>query len=332
MLWPVPVGVRVRPFFKFSFLAQLADCSGEEATIMDFPEFKHELSAAQKLQLRAIAEKIVFSQKLNPIAAVAVVGHADKTLRLQGAAATNKEMDVSRKRAETGKRELVAMLQTFPDGKDIAAKIAANMEVIAKGASELVVKNAATEAQMRQNRRVVFRWARCRPTPVIHPAIEFPPRSLPSEEDDPNIVFAGQRFKAKIIEGASFTAGGGYITLTMAIWDIDNNRLAGYDYDGRTAGAGVNPIPFINETDWQDFGTPVPIQVDQFSGQGRHNFTAVILSAFELRSISPETNPPQWPSDGIRLGQWTGFSPAVAMEGSVGRFKLIPNTVRVFKG
>jgi len=51
-----------------------------------------------------------------------------------------------------------------------------------------------------------------------------------------------------------------------------------------------------------------------------------------LRSISPETNPPQWPSDGIRLGQWTGFSPAVAMEGSVGRFKLIPNTVRVFKG
>ncbi len=70
----------------------------------------------------------------------------------------------------------------------------------------------------------------------------------------------------------------------------------------------------------------------EFSGQGRHNFTAVILSAFELRSISPETNPPQWPSDGIRLGQWTGFSPAVAMEGSVGRFKLIPNTVRVFKG
>ena len=61
MIWPVPVGVRVRSNFKTMFLAQLADCGGESAEISNFAEYEHRLNAAQKLQLRAIAERIVFS-------------------------------------------------------------------------------------------------------------------------------------------------------------------------------------------------------------------------------------------------------------------------------
>jgi len=314
------------------FLAQLADCSGDSASIQDFPEYQHELNAAQKLQLRGIAEKIVFSQNINPIAAVAVVGHADRAARLQGAARTAKEMEVSQKRADVGRSELIKMLQTFHDGKELAAKIGANMEVVAKGATQMVVKNPLTEADMKKNRRVEFRWARCRPTPIIHPSIEFPPRPHPSEEDDPNIVFAGQRFRSKIIEGASFTVGVGIITLTMVIWDIDNHRLAGYNYDTLNAGAGVNPIPFINETGWYDFTTPVPIQVDQFSGPAEHSFAAVGLNAFKMKSISPETSPRQWPAGGQDIGTWTGVTPAVALEGSKGRLDIINGSVRVFRG
>jgi hypothetical protein len=332
MMWPVPVGVRVRPSFRTIFLAQLADCTGESGSIQDFPEYQHELNAAQKLQLRGIAEKIVFSQRINPIAAVAVIGHADRAARLQGTARTAKEMDVSQKRAEVGKRELIKILQDFPNGKEISAKISANMEVVAKGSSQLIVKNAQTELEMKKNRRVEFRWARCRPTPTIHPSIEFPPRPHPSEEDDPNIVFAGQRFKSKIIEGVSFTFGLGFISLTMVIWDIDNHRLAGYNYDTVNHGAGASPIPSISETSWSEFTTPVPIQADQFSGPARHSFKAAGFNVFKMSSINPETNPPQWPFGGQDIGTWTGFTAAVAGEDSKGQLALIANSVRVFRG
>lgn len=333
MLWPVPLGVRVRGNFKLNFLAQLADCSSESASIADFPEYEHQLNAAQKLQLRAIAERIVFSQQSGmPIAAISVVGHADRAQRLQGDAATAKEMEVSKQRADVGKRELIETLKSFADGKDLAAKIDANTAPIGKGATELIVQWPRNEAEMRKNRRIEFRWARCRPQPIIHPAIEFPPRPEPSEENDPNIVFAGQRFKSKIIEGASASLGVGFITLTMAIWDIDNSRLAGYDYDAGSAGVGINPIPFINETDWSSFTTPVPIQVDQFSGPARHRLSALALGSFTMISISPETSPKQWPSSGQQIGQWIGFTPAITLETSTGRLQVIPNTVRVFRG
>jgi outer membrane protein OmpA-like peptidoglycan-associated protein len=333
MRWPVALGVRVRPSFKMQFLAQLADCTGESADIADFPEYEHELNAAQKLQLRAIAERIVFSQKINPIAAVVVIGHADLAQRLTGRAATEKEMDVSRKRAEVGRRELIKMLQTFPDGIDIAAKIDANMQVDAKGATKLVVAWPRNEAEMRQNRRIEFRWARCPPIPIIHPAIEFPPRPPPSEKDDPNVVFAGQRFKSKIIEGASASvAVGGFITLTMVIWDIDNSRLAGYDYNAGSVGPGVNPNPFIDESNWSEFTTPVPIQVDQFSGHAKHEFIALALSSFTMISVSPKTSPPQWPLKGLPIGHWTRFAPAVTLQFSNGPLSLIRNSVRVFRG
>jgi hypothetical protein len=330
-MWPVQLGVRVRPFFKSAFLAQLADCTGESREISGFPEYEHQLNGAQKLQLRAIAESIVFSQKTSPIAAVAVIGHADRAQKLTGSAATDKEMDVSAKRAEVGKRELIAVLETI-GGKDLAAKIGANTETIAKGATRLVVELPRTEGEMRKNRRVEFRWARCHAAPTVHPAIEFPPRPAPDEKDDPNVVFAGQRFKSKIIEGASASLGAGFITLTMVIWDIDNSRLAGYNYDAGSLGVGANPSPFINETAWSNFTTPVPIQVDQFSGRARHRYTALALGIFTMISVSPETSPRQWPSSGLEIGQWTGFAPAVTIETSTGPLQLIPNTVRVCHG
>jgi outer membrane protein OmpA-like peptidoglycan-associated protein len=333
MQWPVPLGVRVQSNFKLQFLAQLADCTPESQSIDDFPEYEHELSAAQKLQLRAIAEKIVFSQKINPIAAIAVVGHADRAQRLQGAAATKKEQEVSQNRADTGKRELLKMLRSLPDGTDTAEKVAANSQAIGKGATKLIVPWPRNEAEMRKNRRVEFVWARCRPQPVIHPAIEFPPRPAPDERDDPNVVFAGQRFRSKIIEGASAAMGVGFITLTMAIWDVDNSRLAGYDYNAGIVGGGVNPIPFINETDWSAvFTTPVPLQVDQFGGAASHRFTSAALSFFTMISKMPDISPRNWPLTGQAIGQWTGFSASLALETSNGNLSLIPNTVRVFKG
>jgi hypothetical protein len=109
-------------------------------------------------------------------------------------------------------------------------------------------------------------------------------------------------------------------------------RLAGYNYDAGNLGVGINPIPLINETDWSLFTTPVPIEVDQFSGPARHRLTALALNAFTMISISPETAPKQWPSSGQVIGQWTGFTPAIALEGSTGRLKLISNSVRVFRG
>lgn len=338
MFWPVPLGVRVNALYKMNFLAQLAHVGHRAGYIAGFPEYEHKLSKAQLLQLRAIAEQIVFSQKSGtPIAAVSVIGHADRAMRLQNnpAEQKKKEMEVSLKRAEVGKQELITMLKSFPEGAEIAAKIEANTEVTAKGATELLVQWPRNELEMSRNRRVEFRWAMTENRPTIHPSIEFPPRPPPSEEDDPNIVFAGQRFKSKIVEGASISAGGGYITLTMVIWDVDNHRLAGYDYHAGYYSAGINPIPFINESEWSDFTTPVPIQVDQFSGEASHRNTVALLGKFTLLSMVPETKPkvPPWPATGLVIGEWSGFSAAIALEGGIlGSLSIINNSVRVYRG
>jgi hypothetical protein len=337
MRWPVPLGVRVRPSLKFNFLAQLADCGTEAAAIDGFPEFEAKLNGAQLLQLEAITQKIAFSQHTGaPIGAIAVIGHADRTLRFNDPrTARAKEAEVSLNRAKFGKKALIDQLKKLPNGAELAAKIEANTHPVGKGATDLRVPNAKTEKELEKNRRVEFRWARCLPQPVVHPSIEFPPRPAPNEADDPNVIFAGQRFRCKIIEGVSASFGvGGYTSLTLAIWDIDNNRLAGYDYDAGSLGAGVNPNPFVGETRWFDFTTPVPLQVDQFDGKASHRNTALVLSIFTLASVHPRlVLPGRWRPGGVVIGQWTGFAPAIALETEVaGALKMIPNTVRVYRG
>ena len=224
------------------------------------------------------------------------------------------------------------VLKGIPDGAGVAAKIEANTEPIGKGATKLIVQWPQDEAEMQKNRRVEFFWARCHPNPVIHPSVEFPPRPAPSEEDDPNTVFAGQRFKSKLVDGFSVSLGVGFISLTMVIWDTDNHRLAGYDYSGGVRAVGVNPIPHINETGWSDFTTPVAIQVDQFGGTARHENKIAGLGVFTLASVMPDIAPRQWPVVGQQIGQWTSLGAAVALEESKGSLSLIRGSVRVFKG
>jgi flagellar motor protein MotB len=111
------------------------------------------LEPVQRHALRTVAETIVRSRSTQtPIEAVVVLGHADTALRKPVPQRASFELEVSQNRALSA-RELilkeVRRLAYDAHYSKVLPCVAAGM-----GSTRLVVKNAATEAQMRKNRRV----------------------------------------------------------------------------------------------------------------------------------------------------------------------------------
>jgi hypothetical protein len=108
------------------------------------------------------------------------------------------------------------------------------------------------------------------PAPYL-PVLPDPVPNLgPDYSADPNTVFAGDRFRIKVLEGVSFGEVFGYATYTFAIWDLENSRGAAYEYKIAILTVGT-PITDSGEGDWSDpFKTPKALQVDQFGGLAEH--------------------------------------------------------------
>lgn len=335
MLWPQSVHVRMNPAFASQLLDVVATCSNEEKTIADFPEYGFKLDASQRRTLDELATQIVASFDSDaPIAAVAIVGHADAALRVPPGERKAKEQQISASRSRHALEQLMEAITRRPGGREVAAKL--NFKSKAIGNTQPVVANATTEAQMRQNRRVVFKLARCTSPPIviIHPPIPFPPRTPPEDNpNDANIVFAGTRFRLKIMGGDSVGEVGGVSTFQLAIWDIDNRRLALYSYVAVIGTVGVPPITSSGESGFSDiFNTPVPIQVDQFGGRASHDAAAALLvSGIKFRLKGGELRPLA-PPIGVGVSLSTGPAKAVSLESGGGVISLVSGSVIVFDG
>lgn len=127
-------------------------------TIAGFPEYATDvgqLDAGQRAMLHTIAARIVQSLSTRlPVRAVLVVGHADVALRKPVAERGAFELDVSRRRAASGESALLDQIAAAigrPSGRYVV-----KTRAIGVGSAHRVNPHAATEAEMRANRRVQF--------------------------------------------------------------------------------------------------------------------------------------------------------------------------------
>ncbi|HZR21034.1 MAG TPA: hypothetical protein VFE51_27370 [Verrucomicrobiae bacterium] len=142
-------------------------------------------------------------------------------------------------------------------------------------------------------------------------------------QDDPNTVFAGEHFKIKMLDG--FTTGEvlGVGSFLFAIWDIDNNRLANYEFDEVIVTFGA-PISDCGEGDWSEtFTTSKPMQVDQFAGTARlAEASAALVGVWNLHIAAA----------GVAVSVPTVFNKSFGVDTGTGPFVLTPGSVKVFKG
>jgi outer membrane protein OmpA-like peptidoglycan-associated protein len=148
-------------------LAQVADAAKVEFVIDGYPEYATDpssLEPPQRSVLRRAAEMIVRSQStMRPVRAFVVVGHADKALRKPPAERPSFELQVSQHRARAATEALYKEVLRLSSG----AHFAKTMQRGARGVGNTKprVANAATEADMRKNRRVEILVARSQLTP-----------------------------------------------------------------------------------------------------------------------------------------------------------------------
>jgi len=330
-MWPVPVNVRLNPVVVNQLLDIIATCSNEQIELDDYPEYAHELTPKQKQRLRFIAETLVRSfMTQSPIAGIAVVGHADRALRKPVHEREAFEDEISKNRAINADKALMDELRRAPGGDKVAGLVNAKPTWV--GSRELRVPNATTEAAMRMNRRVVFKFSRCLvPQPIIRPPLEMPRPPGPNPEDDPNTVFAGNHFKIKMMGGTSAGLIGGACHYDLQIWDVDNFRLAAYDFDAVILTIGFPPITDTGEGDWSEtFTTPNFIGVDQFNAPATHE--AVGAANLGIMHLSIEQ---LFPSQRLpfQIDVPTGFSKGGGAESSIGgSLTIVRGSVRVFRG
>jgi len=334
MLWPVPINVRMNPFFARQLLEINAQCATEEREIADFPEYGSVLDEKQSIRLRAFAEEIVRSHdSMSPIAAVSIIGHADQALRVPQRDKAAKEQEVSDKRAKNGQVALEKIIRRLNGGDRVWSML--HTEVKGVGASDPRVRFPASEADMRRNRRIVFKWSRCLlPAPIIHPIPEFP-RPEVNPDDNPNVVFAGNRFKIKILSGVSAGEILGGCSYHLLLVDLDNKRSAEYRYSTLIATVGVPPFTECGETDFsKDFTTSHPLQVDQFAGPGyaHESGSLALVSGMRLRFGMSEATGKDVGASPNPVFIFAGPSKSLGVETSKqGNLSLIPGTVAVFK-
>lgn len=332
----MPVNVRLSPLVASFLLDATAVCAREQIELDDYDPLKDEMTSRQKERLRLIAETLVKSfQSTRPIAGVAIVGHADSwrdaTARTKSPAERQKfEDDISLQRAVKAEKALRAELAKTPGGGPVLAFL--NTKPVGVGSRELNVKNAKTDAAMRKNRRVVFKFTRCStPQPIIHPPLEMPRPPGPDPDTDPNLVYAGNHFRIKMLGGTSAGLMGGVCAYSFRIWDVDNNRSADYEYGAIIATVGFPPITDTGEGSWSDvFTTPRHLQVDQFNAPTTHESLGagpIGIMTLSIEQLFPSLVLP------FKLGVPTGFSKGGGAESAIGgSLTVVRGSVRVSRG
>jgi hypothetical protein len=269
MLWPSPISVRMSVALQTQLFRIAEECQTlEQVEIDDFPKHGKTLNDAQITKLNRVVDQIIAPSPM-PVAAVQIVGHADVDLSVP-AGPQRKEMEqtVSDQRAVNASMTLIAALKMRRGGSRLAAMLKPN--VVGKGATQLKFKNPVTEFERRRNRRVVIQVMRCalpNPPPPIPPDH---PHDPPNPDDNPNVVMAGNQFKIKILKGGSAGVPASAVSITLAIWDFKNSRLAKYEFKGTAAGASLGlPFSKTGETDWSPnlITTSKAVTVEQFAGR-----------------------------------------------------------------
>jgi flagellar motor protein MotB len=137
-------------------LVRLAAASRADAVIDGYPEYAtaaYSLDPVQRHALRTVAETIVRTRStLMPIEAVVVLGHADTALKKPASQRAAFELEVSEHRALSARDLILAEVRRLAYDahySKVLPCVPAGM-----GSTRRVVPNAATEAQMRRNRRV----------------------------------------------------------------------------------------------------------------------------------------------------------------------------------
>jgi outer membrane protein OmpA-like peptidoglycan-associated protein len=157
--------------FANRILPRIAEPHKADAVIDGYPEYGthvHELKPQQRHALLTVAESIVRSRSTRfPIEAVVVVGHADKALRKPVQERTAFELEVSQRRATAARNALLGEVRRLASDAHFSKVLLC--PTVGMGNRKPVVRDAATEAQMRRNRRVeIFLFqrplseARCR--------------------------------------------------------------------------------------------------------------------------------------------------------------------------
>jgi len=334
MLWPVPINVRMNPFLASQLLDINAQCASEEREIADFPEYGSVLDEKQSIRLTALAEEIIRSHdSMSPIAAISIIGHADQALRVPQRDKVAKEQEVSDKRAKNGQKALEDTIKRLKGGARVWSMLHTGAKGV--GASDPRVRFPANETEMRKNRRIVFKWSRCLlPSPIIHPIPEFPKPDV-DPNDNPNTVFAGTRFKIKILSGVSAGEVLGACSYHFLLVDLDNKRSAEYRYSSVIATVGVPPFTECGETDFsKEFTTSHPLQVDQFAGPGyaHESGSLALVSGMRIRFGVSEATGKDVGASPNPVFIFAGPSKSLGVESSKqGNLTLIPGTVAIFK-
>jgi outer membrane protein OmpA-like peptidoglycan-associated protein len=129
-----------------------------DCVVSDFPEYATEvsgLSAQQTAQIRDLARRVFASLSSHPAArAVVILGHADVALRVSPPQRAAFEMDVSVKRAQSGKKLFEAELVRSAGARSVLYMV--RCEAFGMGSADRVVLHPQNEADMRRNRRVEF--------------------------------------------------------------------------------------------------------------------------------------------------------------------------------
>lgn len=335
MLWPVPINIRMNPILASHLLDLNAQCATEEREIIDFPEYESTLNETQLIRLKAFAEEVIRSHDSHsPVAAISIIGHADRALKEPIQKRAAKEQDVSDKRAKNGNEQFEKMMKNLPGGSRVLAMIHTKPQGV--GSKELAIQHPINDEQMRRNRRIVFKWSRCLlPAPIIHPFPEIQPRTPLNPEDNPNVVFAGNKFKMKILSGVSAGEVVGLFSYHFLIVDIDNKRSAEYVYKGAIGTVGVPPFTESGESDFSNpFTTISFIQVDQFSTDHCNHDSGSIGIASGMRFTIGRGTIPRLQMDPSQrtISIFAGPSKSLGIESGSGSLKLIPGSVAVFRG
>jgi hypothetical protein len=126
--------------------------------VSGFPEYKttiESLDAAQRLELQRAALAIVNNMSsAAPVRGIIAIGNADVALRKAQSERASFEREVSQARADHGLAVLLD--EVARTSGNPAARYMFKTRAVGIGSANRKIVNAATEAEMRQNRRVEF--------------------------------------------------------------------------------------------------------------------------------------------------------------------------------
>jgi hypothetical protein len=300
-----------------------------DVIVLGYGEHHDKVPPEELEKIRKLAERIVnsFDTKA-PIIAVQIVGHADRELRVTGKEARDKS---ERNHSEGRAAEVQDLLLRFMKKLRPRAQEALNRTLFKSsgvGATQLKVLNPSNERERKLNRRVEIFLGEALVTPFDPlPPITFPAEP-PDPNKDPNVVFAGNQFRIKMLDATSFGEVFGFTSITFVIWDLNNNRAAAYEYLARIITFGT-PLTFTGEGAFSaPFTTPKFIQVDQFGGTASHGGAGA--GSVGIMVLTFSQNPFLGPPFSVNVP--TGFSKGGGFEAGDGPFKLVAGSVKVFSG